>query len=318
MSDDKIVPLDPGFPISVYEELASMDVQLDADPLQFGPKRLNGKIALTRKHLSRAGALLLEASRLHAYYKRAHRRAEVILEFAKKDLLANDPETRAGRAVSEREAIATGKLKDETEDVYTCEYAVEELDAVIRILRAKQSDLKDIQGRIRDQMKICAEEIGLGQKWGSKVPAAPDLVPGQGFATAADVEAMEDVIDSVRGIRMDDDDDEVHQEAEVTDGEIPVYDASLAAQAVVRPDGAPILVEVEVETPPDNLTLLMDAQASSDEDAPTAAEVLPGASSREDVKDFLQMTMPEPSQGRKARMAAESEALDIESLLDSL
>ena len=44
--------------------------------------------------------------------------------------------------------------------------------------KGSAEDLKDVQGRIRDQIKLCQEEIGLGGRWGSKpVPGreAPDL-----------------------------------------------------------------------------------------------------------------------------------------------
>jgi hypothetical protein len=322
MSDQTVKPLDPQFPVSVYQELAGMDVRLDADPLQFGPKRLNGKIALSRKHLSRAGALLLEASRLQAYYKRSLRKAQVVLDLSMDDLLANDPEVRAGRAVSERNAIAKQKLSAEVTAVHECEYAVEELDAVLKIIKAKQSDLKDIQGRIRDQMKICQEEIGLGRKWGSKNPNAAELEPGQGFATAADVEAVEDLVTNMRGATafMDDDEDdkEVHLPAQVdlSEPDQEAEDKALAGAASVVPaDGDEILVEVEVEAPeqPDNLSSLMNGGGQ----VVTAAEVLPG-SDTEAVSDFLDLTMPEPVSGRKAREIADADTLDIEGLLDSL
>jgi hypothetical protein len=34
------------------------------------------------------------------------------------------------------------------------------------VVRIKRADLKDIQGRLRDQLKVCQEEIGLGGRWG--------------------------------------------------------------------------------------------------------------------------------------------------------
>ena len=53
-----------------------------------------------------------------------------------------------------------------------------DLEAVLTVIKAKRADLKDVQGRLRDQIKLCHEEIGLGARWGSK-PApgteAPDL-----------------------------------------------------------------------------------------------------------------------------------------------
>jgi hypothetical protein len=36
------------------------------------------------------------------------------------------------------------------------------------VIKAKRTDLKDLQGRLRDQLKLCQEQIALGQRWGSK------------------------------------------------------------------------------------------------------------------------------------------------------
>jgi len=52
------------------------------------------------------------------------------------------------------------------------------LEDLIKVIKAKRTDLKDLQGRIRDQHKLCQEQIGLGQRWGGKsVPQREDLLP---------------------------------------------------------------------------------------------------------------------------------------------
>ena len=190
-------PLDPTFADSIFEELAVMDVQLDEDPLIYGPKRLNGKVALTRKMSSRCERIFLGIAQNLARYKRGLRASELLLDAEKKNLLANDPLVRSGRAVSEREAFAAGKLVDEIEAVSLCKNAVEELDMVVMVIKAKRSDLRDIQGRLRDQMRLCQEELGLGGRWGSRPPPA-DLEPGRGVATGADVDSMDSVIQLAR------------------------------------------------------------------------------------------------------------------------
>lgn len=232
-------PLDSSFADSVFAELVGMDVQLDPDPLPYGPKRLNGKIALTRKFLSRAERIFLDLSQQHARYKRGLRSATLILEVEKKHLLANDPEVRAGRAVSERDAIASGKLQAEVQAVANCQHAVEELETVIAVVKSKRADLKDIQGRLRDQMKICQEELALGSKWGSKSPGrGTELEAGQGFADGSDVEDVDDLIQGVRQISRQ----ELHVEAEVDDTDTTdevEEDLSVAASVRRSPDNVP-------------------------------------------------------------------------------
>lgn len=192
-----------------------MDVQLDADPLVYGPKRLNGKVALVRSLLSRCERIFLDISQMLAKYKRGLRAAQLDLDLAKKHLLATDPEVRAGRAVSERDAIATGKLKSEVALLAACEHAVEDLDAILNVVKAKRSDLRDIQGRLKDQVRLCQEEIGLGGRWGSKSPRDIELEPGQGVADGSDVEDVNALIAEVRRVV----DDEVHLPAEIDDSD---------------------------------------------------------------------------------------------------
>ena len=94
--------LKPDYADNIFAELITLEILLEADPLVYGPKRMNGKVALARKMLSRCERIFLDVSQRLAQFKRSLRSAELILELSKKSLLANDPEVRAGRAVSER------------------------------------------------------------------------------------------------------------------------------------------------------------------------------------------------------------------------
>jgi hypothetical protein len=42
---------------------------------------------------------------------------------------------------------------------------------VLVVVRTKRADLKDISSRLRDQLKICQEEINLGGRWGLRGPS---------------------------------------------------------------------------------------------------------------------------------------------------
>jgi len=206
-----IVPLEEAYLQGIFDQLAKLEIQLDADPLIYGPKRLNQKVALARKMLTECERMFLDVAQKHSLYKRNQRAAQLVLDLAMKNLLANDPEVRAGRAVSEREAIATGKLKVEVREVADSTQAIEDLDAVLTVIKAKRSDLRDLQGRLRDQIRLCQEEVGLGGRWGSKHPRGVELQPGQGFATGDDVAAIDAVIQTARTVS----DAELHLKAEV-------------------------------------------------------------------------------------------------------
>ena len=185
----------------IYASLGGMEVELDYDPLAFGPKRLNSKVAETRGLLTQCEAIFLRISKDLHMLKREHRRTNTILTLKKTDLLANDPEVRAGRNLTDREAIATTKLIDEINGANSLELSIQDLESLMVVVKAKRSDLKDVQGRLRDQLKICQEEISLGGFWGSR--PAPDskfeLEAGQGRATSADVAGIGDLIGEVDG-----------------------------------------------------------------------------------------------------------------------
>jgi len=179
----------------IFSELGDLDLDLDEDPLAYGPKRLNNKIAQVRGMLSRCERVFLDvAEQLHRM-RRQLKVGTLTLELAKKHLFATDPETRAGRSVSDREAIASGKLHDEVMKVHDLEMATESLTAVLLVVKAKRADLKDIESRLRDQHRLCGEEIGLGARWGSKIFGDFDLNPG--IAVPAPVTDMKEMLEGV-------------------------------------------------------------------------------------------------------------------------
>jgi hypothetical protein len=124
------------------------------------------------------------------------RKVQAIIDLTKHELFASDPEVRAGRNVADREALAAVKIQDEIKGKIEIEDAVHELEGVMTVVKAKRTDLKDIQGRLRDQIKLCQEEIALGGHWGSRPPPGTNvaLEPGQN-----PLEQLDSFLDDVEG-----------------------------------------------------------------------------------------------------------------------
>jgi len=152
----------------LYAALTSMEVLLDPDPLRYGPGRLNKKISATRGFLSQTEAVYLKISSLIQQYKAAHRTAELTLDLEKMDLYANNVEIRSARNQSTQEALATYQLRPQVELASRLASTRDDLVMIMSAVKSKKADLKDAQGRLRDQLKLCQEQIGLGQRWGSK------------------------------------------------------------------------------------------------------------------------------------------------------
>ena len=165
-----------GYIDSIYSRLGAMDVSLDPNPIEYGPARLNEKTSEVRGYLSSTESIFMEVSHnLHKY-----KRDLLALESAKAigitRLMAEDPHVRTGRSQGEREALASLRLEDENREIDKLKIAVAELDEVMKVIKAKRSDLKDLQGRLRDQLKLCQEQISLGQRWGSKATPRKESV----------------------------------------------------------------------------------------------------------------------------------------------
>jgi len=190
-----------------YTQLSEMHPALDADPLALGPKRLNSKIAEVRAMMSEVERVFLQVSQDLHWYKREHRRADADFKMQVKEMLANDPEVRAGRNVADREAMAHTKLRAEQQVLDSYAFAMEDLEAVLIIVKTKRADLKDVSSRLRDQLKICQEEIGLGGRWGraprpgstgeisDKSGNSVDLLVDEAIAKMGDDEEEEEAAD---------------------------------------------------------------------------------------------------------------------------
>ena len=158
-----------------------MDVALDPDPLLFQPTRLANKISVARGFLSRVQRIWTELSQRQSLLKRELRGAELGYELEANELMAEDPEVAAGPSQGVKEAIVKRKLREKIKVVRSIVDALEDVEIVLKVASSKRTDLKDIQTRIRDQIKLCEEELGLqGRRWGQRGPddtSGEDVLP---------------------------------------------------------------------------------------------------------------------------------------------
>lgn len=152
----------------VFEEVSKMQIGLDADPLRFGPSRLNEKVALTRNLLTRCEQLFNAITHTLQVYTTQHRLLTLEFDLLEKDLLANDPEVRAGRNLKSQEAVAHLKLRKHLLELNSMKTTIMNLETLSTVVKTKRSDLRDIQNRLKDQMKLCQEDLSIGRRWGNE------------------------------------------------------------------------------------------------------------------------------------------------------
>jgi hypothetical protein len=289
-----------------YEELVSLQVELDADPLAFGPKRLNGKIAHARTMLARCERVFLQVSQYLQHFKRDFRMAEIELKVLKDDLFVNDVGVKAGRTHQERDAFASSKLEKQVKRLHYLELAVADLDAVLEVVKAKRADLRDTQARLRDQVKLCQEEIGLGSKWGVRPFQETDLVPGQGQKALQEFEALIETIEKEEEIHlpslMDSEEDSEEEEEEPSLPEVSFSPVPDQKDLVIEEESIS-LEEVE-ET-----TKVEEAKEEEENPIPTHPDA--------DIEAFF--TSPDPVLGVSPTSKAHEPAeVDIDALFSLL
>jgi hypothetical protein len=340
---------------SIFSELEGMEIELDPDPLLYGPRRLNKKVASTRGMLTRCERVFLQTSHDLQIYKTAHRAAQLDFDLQMQDLIANDPEVRAGSNVRDRDAIATMKLREDRQNLIGMEVAIGDLEMVMTVIKAKRADLRDIQGRIRDQIKLCQEEIGLGGKWRS-IPAPGEEAPDLDNAPHTDQKALasiQDLVEEAGGQEVD----EVHltegdgewMEGEGNDADVDEVLAAVAEadeEAPANEDGTDPLegseegeddseiappdepeeqpAEEPAEDPkPDKVDADTDEEVDMDElfkdggegDGGEPIPPVDSDSEVDDIFDRVEAAAPPEKKPEKAAPAAD-EDLDLDNLID--
>jgi hypothetical protein len=324
--------VDEAYADQVFTQLGSMTIELDADPLVYGPKRLNGKVADCRNLLNICESTFLDVSqRLHGA-SRALRIAETSFEMQRKHMLATDPLVRAERSVSDRDAAATMKLRAEAKEIDDLRMQVADLESILRVVKAKRADLKDTQGRLRDQMNLCREELSLNQRWGSKAPpgatvnidkpAGPKVTDvGHMLATAeeeidiAGLVEEEDTPEEAAEVapvepEAPEESEEAHEAALEPDDEDPfagLDDAIGEAASADDPEGEDEAILPVEEDPAPSVDLLFEVADAEDTKAPKLPQ---GTGSDASVDALLaQVDVAKPG-GRKALEDLDDDAIN--------
>tara|TARA_B100000963_G_scaffold115571_1_gene100651 strand:- start:1035 stop:1868 length:834 start_codon:yes stop_codon:yes gene_type:complete len=189
---------DDDYAMDIYEKLGNMEVDLDPDPLEYGPLRLNGKIARCRQYQQACQKHEIQLSQLSARLSSLLRQAEADYELQKGSLLMNDVTVRSGRSLPEREAFADRKLLKERRLIGDVKHAQESVTMLLRVTKAKKADLKDCSARIRDQYKIIQEAIACeGARWRNKKQPKVDLKPNEASSSVQVGKDPEQVLDSI-------------------------------------------------------------------------------------------------------------------------
>jgi len=270
--DAKVIPNTPLVDLEriarTYAELKKMEIRLDPNPIEYGPKRFNHRIAQVRAMLTRLEQIFLQTSEDLHYFKRIISKRTALYELEKRDLLINDPQCRRGRNRKECEDLADIQLQEQLEVLSKLGIAAQDLEAMMVVIKSKRTDLKDIQGRMRDQMKLIEHDISMGARWGTSTAPPLSTAPVTSVSEIDDILAN---VDASMGIISDgtgailnevgEDEEEEEEDGEVVEAE----DAEdPAPQAEPAPEPEPELVFPEPEPEPELEPVLVFGEDDSE------------------------------------------------------
>jgi len=157
----------------VFERIAEMDLELDYDPIERGPKFLNNMVAKCRNFTNEVQRFARECQMYLRTIERELRTLEADFEIQYNDLLSNDPEIISMRGLSraDREALARTKLQEEVERINTLQLALTDAGHVETVIDSKLRELRDVNRDIRLQKQLIQSEIETGAMWGNDMGA---------------------------------------------------------------------------------------------------------------------------------------------------
>jgi hypothetical protein len=271
----RTVPVvDPDRITETYTELKTMQVKLDSNPIEYGPKRFNNRIAQVRALLNRVDQIFLQTSEDLHYFQRIINAKRTLYDLEKRDLLINDPHCRRGRNRKECEDLADIQLRDELEALSKLELAAQDLETLMVSIKSKRTDLKDAQGRMRDQMKLIEHDLSMGARWGSSAPITTTA------ETVAEINSLLVDVDP----DFDSEEDEETTDEETTDEET-TDEAKEDPAPHAEPEPVLTFGEEAAEEEESESTVAEDDGLIPDEDS--EGSLPENESAKADVDDFL-------------------------------
>lgn len=172
----------------IYQEIVKQTISLDMDPLEFTPSRLQEMIATVRAMQSQTERWFTLASADCQKLRREKHKIDALIKMTTNDLMIHDIDVRTGRSVREREMLAQDKLKEEVTQSEDLTAAIQEIENLLIVIKAKRADLKDISRSVKEQIRLCKDEMdSLGRSFrGNSGPAYSSVTE----ASLDDIESL--------------------------------------------------------------------------------------------------------------------------------
>lgn len=156
-----------------YQRIQTCAVELDPNPLDFGPGRLIDKIYQIRKFQNTVELMYVQATQDYGRVQQDRLRLEGLYNIERDNLLTTDLTVRSGRSQSDRQAMVNMKLRPLLETIERCKQNEFKLKTFLTVVDSKRSSLNSTNSQINAQMKLLSQEISLGREWKSEREEGP-------------------------------------------------------------------------------------------------------------------------------------------------
>lgn len=144
------------------KELASIRIDLDADPAATGIGQLNAKIAEVHALKERVATVMAEAIANVAERSRTHQEAKVLYESKFDAILNTDPTVRELKSEGLRRAACNAKLPDEYAKVNATEIDLNDAESFQKLVQAKYNLLDSANTNISRQISVIQLQLDIG------------------------------------------------------------------------------------------------------------------------------------------------------------
>lgn len=153
----------------IFSRLEEIDIELDYDPIERGPKFLNQMVASCRNYTTEVQRYMRECQMHRRTLERDLRTREAAYELEFNHIMANDPDIVSMRGLSraDREALTNYKLRAQYERIKELEIALVDAGHVETVIESKLRELREINRDIRLQKRLIEDEIQTGAFWGN-------------------------------------------------------------------------------------------------------------------------------------------------------
>lgn len=153
---------------SIYDQLATLVIELDADPSSKGPAYLQDLISKTRGYLNRTSLLIHEVHREQHQLERQLAAQETAFQASSDELLADDARVTRLPSIDDRKAMINLLLKDDRTKIQDLKRQLKELGFVEKAVRHRHKELDNTVSSIRMQKSLIDTEIRTGAAYGDE------------------------------------------------------------------------------------------------------------------------------------------------------